>query len=98
MQDVARREGFSFQLIKRTFPELSKAISNRYEMYRKSLKEVRIEKLRQEVRDAALQLHNQGIEPTGAGVSKYLSKPRSILQQAAIEALQEIRHELGWES
>ncbi|MBD3881718.1 TniQ family protein [Phormidium tenue FACHB-886] len=97
MQDVARREGFSVQLVKRTFPELSKAISARYEMYRKSLKEVRIGKLRQEVRDVALQLHNQRIEPTGARISKYLSKPRSILQQAAIEAVHEIRRELGWE-
>nr|WP_290221393.1 TniQ family protein [Trichocoleus desertorum] len=98
MQDVAKREGLGVQLLTSTFPELSKAISDRYKTYQQMCKATRIEKLRQEVREAALQLHKQGTKPTGARVSKYLSKPGSILQQPAIEALQEIQHELGWKS
>ncbi|MBD2461658.1 TniQ family protein [Oscillatoria sp. FACHB-1407] len=97
MQDVARQEGFSVQLLTTTFPELSRAISDRHKEYRQMLKTVRIEKLRQEVKEVAFQLNKQGIEPTRTNVSNCLSKPKSIVMQAAIEALQEVRHQLGWE-
>jgi len=97
MREVAKREGYSVQLLARTFPKLTRAISNRYKEYRHNLKASRTEKLRQKVRQVALQLDEQGIEPTGAAIAKCLSKPKLILQHTAIDALREIRKELGWE-
>ena len=51
----------------------------------------------QEVRSIAIQLHEEGKERFGYKVSRRLNKPLTIIQDVALEALQEIRKELGYE-
>lgn len=97
MQKVAESVGISFHALKRNFPELCRAISAQYASYRREQRTKRVDKVSQEVRQIALKLHAEGVEPTASRISVYMTKPGSILQKEAIAAVREVRSELGWE-
>ncbi|MEH2283046.1 MAG: TniQ family protein [Nostoc sp.] len=98
MKEVARRLGKkSVHSLPNNFPELCSAISVRYASYVQERRTERVKKLSQEVRQVALQLHLEGVEPTASRISVLLKKPGSILQKQVFAAVREVRRELGWE-
>ena len=98
MRQVAKRLDTSVQTLYSYFPELCQKISIKYIGYRNERSEKRVDKLVQEIYQIALELHSSGIEPTASRISNHLSKSGSILQQEAIQAVKEIRCELGWDT
>ncbi|MBH8578328.1 TniQ family protein [Nostocaceae cyanobacterium CENA369] len=97
MQEVTQQLGISLPSLKKYFPEICRAISERYANYCKEKSNQRVEILTQEIRQVAFKLHSEGIEPTASRISAHLSKPGVILQKKAIAAVQAVRCELGWE-
>jgi hypothetical protein len=97
MQEVTKQLGISLPSLKKYFPEICRAISERYTNYRQEKSKQRVEILSQEIRQVAFKLHSEGIEPTASRISAHLSKPVVILQKKAIAAVQAVRCELGWE-
>ncbi|WP_427158282.1 hypothetical protein ACQFX9_21245 [Aliinostoc sp. HNIBRCY26] len=97
MQEVTKQIGISLPSLKKYFPEICSAISERYANYCKEKSNQRVEILSQEIRQIALQLNSQGIEPTASRISAHLSKPGMILQKKAIATVYAVRRELGWE-
>lgn len=96
MQEIARRLGKkSIHSLTNDFPELCSTISARYASYIQERRTERVEKLSQEVRQVALQLHLEGVDPTASRISELLKKPGSILQKEAVAAVSEVRRELG---
>lgn len=96
MKEVARRIGAIDSSLHIEFPSLSQAISARYMEYRKMVRVQKEEQLRTSVREIALALHAQGINPHSQAVGKFLSSPRILRNQVANTALHEIRRELGY--
>ncbi len=96
LQKVAQSISTSVHTLKKHFPELCCSISSRYASYLSECRVKRIQLLKEEIRQVAAKLEDQGIEPTASRVSLYLNKPRSILQKEAKAALKEVRYELGW--
>ena len=97
MQAVAKRIGINFRLLYINLPDLCYAISAQYRSYRRARSVEYTEQLRQDVRQAAIELHARGIKPHGAYVGKLLTKPGAMRNKVAIAALREVRQELGYE-
>jgi hypothetical protein len=96
MRQVAKRLGRRHAELIHHFPELCHAISARYlaDRQRKGA-----EKKRQrcaEVRQAALQLHHQGIYPSACRIASLISQPGFVRDPAAIAERKEVLRELGW--
>ncbi|MBW4675001.1 MAG: hypothetical protein KME52_13520 [Desmonostoc geniculatum HA4340-LM1] len=63
LQEIAKRLGKkSVHSLDKYFPDLCSAISARYTTYRQELQKKRVEKLRQEVRQVAFQLHSEATD------------------------------------
>ncbi|MDZ7961478.1 MAG: TniQ family protein [Aulosira sp. DedQUE10] len=97
LYEVAKRIGWSVPALRRSCPELCDAIAARNKCYRQERRIKRIEKITFEVYQIALKLHTQGIEPTASRISEYLQKPRVILEEEVMAAVNKVRCELGWE-
>ena len=78
------------------FPELCRAITARYSAYAHRRGELRIERLRGEIRQVASTLHGEGVDPTHRQVAALLKRPGRLRERVARMSLQEIRQELGW--
>jgi len=81
--------------IYRNFPELCRAISAKYLSYRQTTAREQRERNCQEVREAVIKLHAQGVKPTATNVGKLLTKPGILMTKEAQAALREVRYELG---
>ena len=95
---VAKRLGYaSSGSMYQLFPELCYQVSARYKDYQKTRSLENRQKRCQEVRQIALQLHEQGQTPSTVNVSRLLTKPKAFLSIDAQMALREVRCELGYE-
>ncbi|MBD2513843.1 TniQ family protein [Nostoc sp. FACHB-973] len=94
---IAKRIGIWSKTLYKEFPDLCEKISEQHSCHIKLRQLERIEKIKQEVRQAVLKLHNKGIKPHSSYVSELLSKPGLMRDKNAIAALHEIRSELGYE-
>lgn len=97
MKVVAQRLGYSARSIRRRFPELCSAVSVRYLNYRDKIRMAKVEQCCQEVRQVAIMLFNQGIEPTRSYVTQYLEKPAYFREPMVAAALDAVRQELNLE-
>jgi transcriptional regulator with XRE-family HTH domain len=97
MEAVAQRLNYSVRSIRRRFPTLCSAISARYLNHRDKLRAAKVEQCCQEVRQIAIVLYNQGIEPTRSYVTQYLRKPAYFRDPTVNAALSVVRQELGLE-
>ncbi len=79
------------------FPSLSRGISKRYKEYLKACGVEKRERICQEIRQVALKLHAQGVEPTRHRVAVLLTKPGVLLSKYAQSVLQQVRCSLGYE-
>jgi transcriptional regulator with XRE-family HTH domain len=95
MKTVAQRLGYSAISIRRRFPQLSSAVSARYLKHRDRTRMAKVEECCQEVRQVAIMLYNQGIEPTRSRVTQYLSKPAYFRDSMVTHALNSARQALG---
>ncbi|UBF29548.1 helix-turn-helix domain-containing protein [Kovacikia minuta CCNUW1] len=97
MESVAKRFKISARSMRRRFPQLCTAISNRYLKHREKLREAKIEQSCAEVRQIAIKLYNKGIDPTRNYISGHLSKPAYFREPSVSAALTSLRKELGLE-
>jgi transcriptional regulator with XRE-family HTH domain len=97
MESVAKRFKISARSMRRRFPELCTAISTRHLKYREKIREAKIEQSCAEVRQVAINLYNEGIDPTRSYISRYLSKPAYFREPSVSAALTSVRKELGLE-
>jgi AraC-like DNA-binding protein len=97
MKEVARRIGANDAALHMQFPSLSHAISARYLQYRKMVRVQKEEQLRTEIREIALALHAQGINPHSGNVGNFLTSPIVLRNQVGNAALREVRRELGYD-
>lgn len=97
LSEVAKRLGYSVSLLYKNYPELCRAISAQAASYRKAHAVEKIEKLCNQVRQAAFELHIKGINPHSGTVGKLLSKPGVLRHKEVAAALYEVRRELGYE-
>ncbi|UKO99999.1 TniQ family protein [Nostoc sp. UHCC 0870] len=95
--DLAQQLGCDDGKIYRHFPDFYHIISARYLRYRQAHRQELAQKIREDVRQAALKLHAEGKNPHGKSVGKLLSKPGIMLNKEAQVALRQIRLELGYE-
>ena len=96
LKATARSLGCSSDILETRCPDLCRKISERYKEYLHRRHEARIAAICEEVRQAVLELHEQGIYPSGRQVSFSLSNATLILRSEAHEFWQNMLTELGW--
>lgn len=97
MEAVAKKVQVSSRSLRRRFPKLCSAISDRYLSQREKVRLAKVEQYCIEVRQIALELYNEGIDPTRSYISRYLSKPAYFREPLVEAALMAVRKELGLE-
>jgi hypothetical protein len=93
MQAVAQRLSFDSRSLRRKCPALCTAISTRYLNYREQVRMAKIERSCQEVRQIALKLYSEGMNPTRSYIVKYLSKPAYFRAPLVVASLEAVRLE-----
>lgn len=96
MRQVAKRLGRGHAELIHYLPELCHAISARYLADRHQKGAEKRQRLCAEVRQAALQLHNQGIYPSACRIASLISQPGFVRNPVAIAERREVLRELGW--
>jgi hypothetical protein len=96
MRAVAKRLGHDHAELILHLPELCHAISARYlaDRQRKGLE--KRGRLCAEVRQAAVQLHQQGIYPSACRIAVLISQPGFVRDRSAVKLRREVLGELGW--
>ena len=97
MSVVARRLRYDHSYLRRHFPDLCRAISDRYRAYRKKLREERKQRILDEVRQATYRVYNQGLYPSQERVRLLLGKPGFIREPGAQAVWHETLVVLGLE-
>jgi len=94
---LARQLGYSGRTLLYHFPQECALLSQRSQEHRRQRKEQRIAKMQEEVRQATLALHAQGIYPSQNKVSDLLSNPNLLFQPEAKTIWRALCQELGWD-
>ncbi len=98
MSAVARRLRYDHSYLRRHFPDLCRAISDRYRAYRKKKREERRHRILDEVRRTTYRVYKQGSYPSQERIRLLLAKPGSIKEPGALAVWHEALAELGLES
>jgi hypothetical protein len=98
MRQVAKRLGHHHAELIQHLPELCHAISARYLADRHQRRAEKQRGLCAEVRQAAMDLHQQGLYPSACRIARRLSQPGFIRDPVAIAARKEVLHALGWQT
>jgi hypothetical protein len=98
MSAVARGLNYDHSFLYKHFPELCRAISDRYRTYRKRKREERKRQILDEVRQTTYRVYRQGLYPSQERVRLLLAKPGSIKDPGALAAWRETLAELGLQS
>ena len=96
LREVARRIGQTYRNLHENLPELSGAIAARYRAYQEAQGARTRARLREEIRQAAFQVHQQGHYPNTKRIGALLSRPGSLLNHTARSAWYEALRDLGW--
>jgi AcrR family transcriptional regulator/predicted DNA-binding transcriptional regulator AlpA/transcriptional regulator with XRE-family HTH domain len=96
LSEAARQLGVTTISLRKRFPELSRSISRRYMDHRRERRCKRIQRIREEIRQAALLLHAQGIYPNTTRVGEMIGVPARFRMPEAREALRDVLTELGY--
>ena len=80
------------------FPQECELLTQRAQVYRRQRREKREAQVCEEVRQAVIALHEQGIFPTHRKVRTLLSDPNLIRMPMACAVWHAVRRELGYES
>jgi hypothetical protein len=96
LREVARRLGQTYTNLRQHLPELSRTISARYRSYQELQGARSRARLREEVREAAIYLHQQGHYPSTNRIADLISRPSSSRSLTGQSARYEVLRELGW--
>lgn len=97
MHEVSLRLGYDPSHLYKHFPDLCQAISRRYQDYQKVMREERLQRTCDQVREAMRRLHEQGCYLSNRQLHKVLAKP-AILREPTVRAVwRETLRELGWD-
>jgi hypothetical protein len=94
LRKVGKKLGYCLQALRKHFPDVCDTISERYAEYKNVCAVQRKEQVRQQIRQAAFELHAQGIYVNSATVGKLLKKPGILRSEEGIVALHEVQYEL----
>ena len=94
---VARRLGYEAHQLVYHFPQECEQLTQRAQVYRRQRREKREAQVCEEVRQAVIALHEQGIFPTHHKVRTLLSDPNLIRMPMASAVWHAVRRELGYE-
>ncbi len=97
MSAVAMRINYDHSFLYKHFPELCRAISDRYRTYRKNKREERKQQILDKVRQTTYRVYKQGLYPSQERVRLLLAKPGSIKEPGARAVWHETLAELGLE-
>ena len=96
LRGCAQGLGCSVSIMKTRCPDLCRKVAERYKEYLHQRHEARISVLREEVQQAVLTLHKQGIYPSARQVGFRLSSSKLMLTKEIHELWQTMLIELGW--
>ena len=96
LREVAERIGQTYANLRHHLPELSRVIAARYRNYQEAQGARTRARVREEVRQAAIYLHQQGHYPSSNRIAALISRPNSFRSLTAQSARHEVLHELGW--
>jgi len=94
---LAQQLGYSGQVLLYHFPQECALLSQQIKEHRRQRKEQRLAQVQEEVRQAMLALHTQGIYPSQNKVADLLSDPNLLFQPEAKATWRALCRELGWE-
>src|SRR5260370_27523554 len=84
MSKVARKLGYDHSFLCKYYPDLCRAISARFEVYRASQCEEKKQGIICEVRRAVFKVHSEGLYPTQVRVRNFLTSTRGLIIPPAI--------------
>lgn len=94
MRTVAKRLNYSPRELREHFPELNRAISNRRKAYYKARHEQRLLQLKEEIRQAILKIHAQGLHPSSNRVGLLMRTPSVMRDRVVSKFWREMLEEL----
>jgi len=94
---LAQQVGHSGQVLLYHFPQECVLLSQHIKEHRRQWKEQRLAQVQEEVRQAMLALHAQGIYPSQNKVADLLSDPNLLFQPEAKATWRALCRELGWD-
>lgn len=98
LREVAERLGHTHNNLRHHFPELCRAISERFLSYQTMQGAQTRARVRDEVWQATFHVHSQGVYPSACRVAPLLSRPDSMRSRPAREAWHEALQQLGWQT
>lgn len=94
MRIVAKRLNHSPKELREHFPELNRAIANRRKEHYKVRREQRLLQLKEEMRQAILKIHAQGLYPSSRRVGRLMRTPAVMRDRAVAKFWREMLDEL----
>ncbi|TMC22835.1 MAG: TniQ family protein [Chloroflexi bacterium] len=94
---LAQQLGYGGNILLYHFPQECAKLSQQIKEYRRQRKEQRLAQVQEEVRQAMLSLHAQGIYPSQNKVADLLSDPNLLFQPEAKATWRTFCQELGWD-
>jgi hypothetical protein len=97
LREVADRLGQTYANFRHYFPELSRAIAARYRTYQETQGERTRARVRDEVRQAAIVVTQEGHYPSTSRIADLLTDPSAMRTCTARPAWHQALSDLGWE-
>jgi transcriptional regulator with XRE-family HTH domain len=94
---LAQQLGYGGNILLYHFPQECALLSQQVKEHRRQRKEQRLAEVQEEVRQATLALHAQGIYPSQNKVADLLSDPNLLFQPEAKATWRALCQELGWD-
>lgn len=94
MRTVAKRLNYSPRELREHFPELNRAIANHRKDYYKLRREQRLLQLKEEIRQAILRIHAQGLHPSSNRVGRLMRTPAVMRDRVVAKFWREMLEEL----
>ena len=94
---LAQQLGYAGNILLYHFPQECALLSQQVKEYRRQRKEQRLARVQEEVQQATLAIHAQGIYPSQNKVADLLSDPNVLFQPEAKATWRALCRELGWD-
>jgi len=94
LKAVEEKLGYCRQALRKYFPDVCRTISQRYAEYKNVCAVQKKEQIRQQIRQAAFELHAQDRRVHCGTVAELLNKPGILRTEAGSVALREVQYEL----
>lgn len=96
LSEIINKHGYSLSTVKRYFPILCGKITRRYKKYKEQLKVERIIRIKEEIKNVIIELHQRGESPYRKLVQKHLSQPAIFRNPIYRDYWEEIVLQLGY--